>query len=199
MIIKRCCTRGTQDISNVHSDLGTNNHHSLWGRVGFSGFKVTVPQGSCPRPLLTLPILVFHKELCSLSSHLHLGQDLDWPGSQQLDAERFEKIVQEELFFLLYLKDLFLFQKSNMVYRSHRIIFCRFKKCFENLTCFPLGMIVVYLCFPAFSHLIEQIVFSNNSLRISSLLVYNGVSAGTAQLCPQVLSYDDLMKHRPHL
>lgn len=129
---------------NVHSDLGTNNHHPLWGRVGFSGFKVT-GQGPGPRPLLTLPIilLVFHKELCFLSTHLRLGQAWDWPDSQQLDAERFEKVAQEESFFLLYLKDLFLFQKNYVVYRSRRIRFCRFKKCFGNLTCFPLGMIVV--------------------------------------------------------
>lgn len=169
--------------------------------LGSQGSKSQVSQGPGPRPLLTSPImlLVFHKELCFLSMHLCLGQAWDWSGSQQLDAERFETIAQEELFFLLYLKDLFLFQKSYMVYRSHRIIFYWFKKCFENLTCFPLGMIVGYLCFPAFSHLIKQIVFSNNSLCISSLVVYNGVSTGTAQVCPQVLSYYDLMKHRPHL
>lgn len=71
-----------------------------------------------------------------------------------------------------------------MVYKSLRIIYCQFKKCFENLTCFPLGKIVVYLCFPAFSYLIKQIMFSKNFLHISSLLVYNGVSAGTAQRCP---------------
>lgn len=169
--------------------------------LGSQGSKSQVPQGPGPKPLLTLPnmLLVFHKELCSLSTHLRLGQALDWPGSQQLGAERFEMIAQKELFFLLYLKDISLFQKSYMVYRSHRIIFFQLKKCFESLTCFPLGMIVVYLCFPAFSHLIKQIVFSNNSLLISSFLVYNGVSAGTAQLCPQLLSYYDLMKHRPHL
>lgn len=145
MVIKRCCTRGTQDISMCTVTLGLITIILCGEELGSQGSKSQVPQGPGPRPLLTLPIilLVFHKELCFLSTHLRLGQAWDWPDSQQLDAERFEKVAQEESFFLLYLKDLFLFQKNYVVYRSRRIRFCRFKKCFGNLTCFPLGMIVV--------------------------------------------------------
>lgn len=71
--------------------------------LGSQGSKSQVPKGPGPRPLLTLSImlLVFHKELCSLTMHLCLGQALDWFGSQQLGAERFEMIAQKELFFLL--------------------------------------------------------------------------------------------------
>lgn len=71
--------------------------------LGSQGSKSQIPKGPGPRPLLILSImlLVFHKELCSLTMHLRLGQALNWPGSQHLGAERFEMIAQEELFFLL--------------------------------------------------------------------------------------------------
>lgn len=75
----QCGTKGTQDISNVHSGLGTDNHCPLAGEeLDPQGSKSQYHQGPGPRPLETLSsmTLVLHKMLHSSSIHLCLQKAL---------------------------------------------------------------------------------------------------------------------------
>lgn len=79
MKIKQCGTKGTQDLSNVHSGLETDNLCPLAGEeLDSQGLKSQFPQGLGPRPLLTLSSmsLVLHKMLHAFSMHLCLGKAL---------------------------------------------------------------------------------------------------------------------------
>lgn len=75
----QCGTEGTQDISNVHGGLGTDNNCPLAGEeLDSQGSKSQFHQGPGPRPLETLSSmsLVLHKMLHSFSIHSCLGKAL---------------------------------------------------------------------------------------------------------------------------
>lgn len=73
MMIKQSCTKGTQDISNVHGGLGTDNHCPLAEEeLDSQGPQSQFPQGPGPRPLPTLSSmsLALYKILHSFSMHM---------------------------------------------------------------------------------------------------------------------------------